>query len=486
MNKTKVLFIVLPYVVHDIDANRPKIRSFHAVPYGLLSVATYNKDYANIKIIDCDATPNYQEVVKATVKSFKPEIVGFSMMFDNSYQYLTPLSHDTREINERIIQVVGGAAASYSYEEILTKEPFIDAVCYSEGEIPFYNLLNNFTTDGWVVHEDLKRRHKPKAVPIMDLDKVIDIDYSFINPEDYNMQQAFSPYVDYSKPHKQFFISTTRGCPFKCTFCSNASIHGKKMRFASVDAIINHVRYLCHFHDMDVLTIYDDQLLIDVPRAKELFKRLAPFELRIEMPNGLSVRYIDEEMAVLMRSAGVDTAYLAIEHGSEYVLKELIRKPLELSMVAPAVEALRKADIFVHAFIVLGMPGETAEHRRECMDFLKEVDVDWAGFNLATPVKGSQLYEDCIKNGWIKPQDINDVVDKKYIIRIPGVDHREVELDAELMNLSFNFFDNRRIRIGDYETAAACFEEVLRRYTGHEWASLMLTHCKGVLKRRDL
>jgi len=322
-------------------------------------------------------------------------------------------------------------------------------VCYSEGEVPLRNLLKfgyswdqwDVTHPAWITRDKLRNGVAPKITFIENLDEVIDIDYSLVDPNDYDMQEAFSPFVDHGK-HKQFFLVTSRGCPFSCAFCSNGKIHGKRMRTASVDAIIDHVRRLVCEHGMDVLTIYDDQLLINMPRAKVLFKRLAEFNLRIEAPNGLSVRYLDEEMAGLMRRAGMDTAYLAIESGSNYVLKELINKPLELSQVKPAVKALRQNDFFIHGFFVCGMPRETDEHRLETRRFIEDIDLDWNGLNMACPVRGSRLYDDCINNGWIKKQKIEDIVDKKYIIHVPGTDPEKIEADVYQMNLDVNLRDS--------------------------------------------
>jgi radical SAM superfamily enzyme YgiQ (UPF0313 family) len=233
---------------------------------------------------------------------------------------------------------------------------------------------------------------------------------------------------------------------------------------------------------MDVLIIYDDQLLYRKERAKELFRQLAQFNLRIECPNGLSVAFIDEELAELMRKAGMDTAYLAIESGSEYVLHELINKPLKLQMVKPAVQVLQKQGIFCHGFFVMGYPGETDEHRIETRRFLEDIDLDWCGFNMATPVRGSKLYEDCIKNGWIKKQRIGEIEDKKYIINVPGTNPEQIEQDVYQMNLDFNFHQNRRMRISDYTTAAACFREVIKRYAGHETAKKYLKICEERIK----
>lgn len=478
--KPRVLFINLPYVVTNIDSTRPKIRSFHAFPLGLLSVATYNKNHANIRMIDCDSydVGHRIDLVERTMREFKPSIVGFSMMFDNSYVHLSSFLKLVKSINPDVITVLGGSAASYSYAEILSEQPNLNALCYSEGEIPFRELLltSTFSNPAWITAEKLNT--PPIRSLVSNVDDITAIDYSFCDPVDYDMHEAFSPFA---KLHRNcFFMLTSRGCPFKCTFCSNAALHGQNVRQASVDVIINHVKDLVYNYGMETLIIYDDQLLYKPNRAKELFKQLAQFDIRIEAPNGVSVRYIDNEMALLMRAAGMDTVYLAVESGSDYVLHNLIKKPLKLSMVTPAIKALRAADFFIHAFIVLGMPGETDEHREETYRFLLEQDIDWAGINLATPVRGSQLYTDCINNGWIKKQAISDIVDKAYIINFPGTDLAAVEAQAYAMNINVNFHHNRRIRVGDYEVAALCFKQVLQRYGDHTWAKHYLELCHKI------
>jgi anaerobic magnesium-protoporphyrin IX monomethyl ester cyclase len=484
--KPHVLLVVLPYVVTDIDATRPKIRSYLAHPYGPLSIVTYNRNLADFKILDLNLSDNPIVPLMAAIHEFKPDIVGFSLMFDSSYKYLGDCLEVVKNINKNIVTLLGGAAASYAFEEILAEQPDLDAICYSEGELAMSHMLSytyfniwNLTGKFWITRNSLSRGVTPEIAFIQNLDDVIDIDYSFIDPDDYGMAEAFSPYA--REKSKQFFISTSRGCFGKCSFCSNGALHGRKVRQASVDRIIAHVKHLVDDYGMETLTFYDDCLLFNKERAKDLFRKLAQFKIRVEGPNGLNVAFIDEEMAVLMKEAGMDTAYLAVESGSEYVLTHLIHKPLKLHMVKPVVKALQAQGIFCHGFFVCGMPGETDVHRQETADFIRDIDLNWSGLNLATPLRGSPLYEECIKNGWIKKQKIGEVIDKKYVIKMPGIDPEEVTRQVNDMNIQLNFHENHAMRHGDYATAAACFRQVLERYSGHHWARYYIKICEEKL-----
>jgi len=480
--KPKTLLVNLPYTIKDIDSKRPKIRSYLGFPYGILSLATFCQDIASFQIIDCDTLPDYNEEIERVLSSTRFDIIGFGLMFDTSYKYLRDLLSLTRKAQPTAVTLLGGAAASYSYQEIISEQPDLDAICFAEGELALrdFILTKEFNNSAWVTREAMRQNKQPQKTLIDNLDSLINLDYSLVNHEAYDMQEAFSPFARHGK--KCFFISSSRGCFGNCTFCSNSTLHGKRVRQASVECLVSHVRHLVENYGMETLIFYDDQLLINMPRAKVLFKRLAEFNLRIEAPNGLSVRYLDEEMAGLMRRAGMDTAYLAIESGCALVLREFINKPLELWQVKPAVKALRDNDFFIHGFLVMGMPGETDAHRLVTRRFLEDVDLDWCGFNMATPVRGSRLYDDCIKNGWIKKQRIEDVVDKKYIIHVPGTDPEKIEAGVYQMNLDINFHNNRRMRIGDYKTAKRCFEEVIKRYSGHEVAKHYLRICEEKIK----
>ena len=190
------------------------------------------------------------------------------------------------------------------------------------------------------------------------------------------------------------------------------------MRYAALEVIEDHIKYLVDSYAMNVLTIYDDQLLLNHKRAKEFFRILAKYNLRVETPNGLTAAYIDDEMAALMKAAGMDTVQLAIESGTEHMLRNVIKKPLRLNKVAPVVESLHRNGLFVQGFFVMGIPGEREQDRTETAQFIKDVGLDWGSFSLAAPIRGSELYDICVKNKYIPGNlKIGEYELGSYIIR---------------------------------------------------------------------
>ena len=487
MNQQRsILFVILPYLVRSKETGNNNTRSVLAFPYGVLSIASYIRIKATgnpqISILDLNlyCLEEIPEKINQAIEKNKPDIAALSMMFDSSYKYLNSVSKQIKNNDNNITVVLGGSATTVSWNMILHEQEYVDALCYSEGEYPLCQLVDAndiietlASNPVWVTKRSLAENQTPLPRYVENLNEVINIDYELINVADYRMIEAFSPFssIKGSADVRQFFMVTSRGCPFKCVFCSGPSLHGKNIRYADVDVLIGHVKQLVQNYRMNVLTIYDDQLLFNRNRAKEFFKRLAEFKLRVETPNGLSAAFIDDEMAGLMKSAGIDTVPLAIESGSSRMLNEVIHKPLRLEQVKPVVEMLQHNNIFVQGYFVVGIPGEREEDRIETIRFIKEVGLDWAGFNLATPLRGSELYKICKENGYIDPSyGIGDSGMHDYVIKAPGLDPVEIKKKRYLMNLDVNFVNNHRMRIGDYETAILCFKDVIARYENHAFA----------------
>lgn len=497
--KKNILLIVPPYLAKRGESNSSKLRSFKAFPYGLLSVATYLKNQAgdkvNVQVLDCNFNDgrDYVPILKEVLKGFEPNIVGLSMMFDNSYSHINFISNLVKKIDKKIVVVLGGSAATSSYKTIIEEQDNIDAICFHEGELPFLKMIgsNNIcefleNDISWITKKSLNEGKIPQKTSIQNLDDIVNIDYSFIDVGGYGMMEAFSPFAGKIKNRKQFFLVTSRGCPFNCTFCIHSADSDKSIRYASVEAVINHVELLVERYKMNTLTIYDDQILLNKERAKQLFKAFAQFNLRIECPNGLSVAYMDEELIKLMREAGMDTVNLAIESGSPYVLNQIVRKPLDLKMVKPAVDILRKYNFWIHGFFVSGLPGETDAHRDETLNFIKEVGLDWSGFSLAIPTRGSKLFDLCIKNGYIKKSMKIDELDaNKYIINTPGYSPEYIIEKTYIMNLDANFVNNHRMKNGEFKIAADAFRDVIKRYDSHAFAYYFLSKALRAMNEEE-
>lgn len=494
--RRKALFVVVTQL--RSTGNAGNIQDY---PYGVLSIIKHNESFADFDILDLSVSeetlPEIEKTLEKRIHDFKPDIVGISVMFDSAYFSIAPIAKRAKEVSPDTLIVCGGPAVSPIAKKIFQDQPHLDAVCFSEGEIPFRDLLvseNLFEAveehPSWVSRKDTIEIRGPQKRLLSDLDDVIDIDYSLIDVFAYDRKVSFNPLdTRYLDDLRAFPIVTSRGCPFKCSFCWHSGENDRSMRYADVDKLIKHVENIIKLYGANCLIIYDDMLLLPLERAKEIFRRLAPYDLRIELPNGVSPTYMDAELVELMYNAGVRSVRLAVESGDEWVIRNLVNKPMKISHVQPVVDALRKYDIWVVAFIVVGLPGETDEHRKTTREKIIEWGIDLSSISVASPIKGSLLYEHCLEEGYIDPDAeflVSGYLFGENVINTKEFTAEYISHIAYLMNLDVNFVNSYRLETKDYSSAASYFQYVTRTYVDHGIAHYCLAIALTKLGKQEL
>ena len=475
----RVLFVIPSYSDNLIDSYTNSV----VLPYGVLSLVSYLEHYCphiKFKVLDFNVKSKDQkddEILRNEIINFQPDMVGLSIMYNPCKKYIEPFSSVIKKIDSEIFIIAGGIMATNMTREVFAESNLIDAVCFGEGEIPLKDLL---TSEDMLLtlkeHKSLflpnafEEGKKPIASFVYDLDEIPLLNYSYVDITKYSNRIT-------SKDGSNLVslpIHTTRGCPFECIFCCSAANHGRKVRYMSAKRFIDDVKQMIEKYHIKKLSIDDDQFLFNRERAKEILIGLSELNIELEMANGLTVKYIDDEMACLLKNAGLKIAVLAIESGSQNVLSKIIKKPLKLEEIAPAVAALKKYGLNVHTFFIIGFPGETEEDRELTRELIIDIGFDWNGIFIATPYKGSRLYELCIQNGYLTEEKIAGATIYRCEITSPGIDPIYITKKAYLMNLDVNFVNNYNYRQGHYEKAVSYFKSVADKYQDHAFAHYYL------------
>jgi anaerobic magnesium-protoporphyrin IX monomethyl ester cyclase len=498
----KVLFIIPPYVNADdyLNKSRAAVLPAFTIPYGILSLQSYLgatcRSPVELQMLDLNITlqelveqrfaGDYMDVfrreIETRLREFNPRFVGVSALFNSSNRYIQDIVKACKDFDPDIITLAGGGLPSAAYKLMLQACPELDAICKGEGELPLRDLLDApdpmqvlRSHKSWITRDELTRNKIPEHTFIDDLDEIPPLDYSGINLDFYNNRSIDKQYAD--RPKREMAIHTSRGCPFLCVFCSNPSLHGRKVRTMSIERVVADVRRMRDEFGMTVLLLEDDHFFNDKDRAKEILREFAALGIRVEFPNGVAVYAIDDEVAELFSKAGVSAVALAVESGSDHVLNNIIRKPLKKRLIRPAVEALRKFNVRSHVFIVIGLPGEQDEHRAETLQMLIDSGFDWVHVYLAMPIFGSRLYDICVENGYIENVNSQDFVATKSVIRAPGIDPVKLEAYAYEMQIRVNFVENHNMKIGRYDVPMSYLKNVVSKYPDHAFGHYFLAKC---------
>jgi len=497
----KTLFIV-PNKLADIpehmicDLIGPKI-----IPYGILSCIAYIKANTHFdiefKLLDlnteCCGSLSQEDIIVKALVDFKPDVVGISVLFNNLVNQLLNISSIVKKTTPECIVIAGGTCASNEHTSILNCTENIDGICYSEGEIPLMRLLSAedmhnqlYEDPSFVTKGSLLKGRAPTVSFINDLDQIPFLDYSYVNVQNYEPYPSRT--MNFTSDDVAMSIHTTRGCPFNCIFCCAANMHGKKMRYMSAKYMLDFVDFMVDNYGLTILTIEDDNFLVDKKRAKKIMEGLLLLkkQAKLKCVNILTVavKYIDEEIVALFKALDISNLNIASEHGTEYMLREIIEKPCSLDQIKNMVALLKKYNVYHILSIVVGVPGEREIDRLEAVKFYLELGVDWVSINIAMPLKGSRLYELCIENGYIDPKDLDFANIRNSIINTPDFSASEITEKAYLMNLELNFVNNYRNRIGDYVSAITRLGDIANRHPDHAFAHYYLAEAyKGIGKK---
>lgn len=511
MKKTNVLLIVPPYVPIEEFHSSKAIDHFVtniSMPLGLLSIAAYLRKYSNaavdildfnielLKYSDFSTFLGWKEFIhkqfnKPALKSYY-DIVGISVLFNSNWGYLKLISEASKDTWPQTIVVTGGGFPTNKYSYILDNVPTIDAVAFGEGEKPLLGLIkagnkNEYfnSAPAWVTREKIKLRLLPTHDAVINLDEIPFFSYDLLDFEHY---QKLSPYHGVRQSNTiAVHIMTSRGCPYKCSFCSSHTIHGRKIRYHSIERILGDIHNLIETYHINTLLFQDDAFLVDKKRAISILEGISSDNLEIEFPNGLSVQHLNDEVIEALKNAGLKIATLAVESGCERVLNEIIHKPYKkLSNVQNVVSKLREKNIYVRGFFIIGFPGESREEIRESVNFMKKTGFNWVALFIASPIVGSELYEMCKKNKLLLSESFEHFHYGLCNIKLSHSTPEEIERLRYSINLEVNFIDNYDLKNNNPGIALIGLKDVINRVPNHAFAHYFASLCYKHIGKGDL
>jgi radical SAM superfamily enzyme YgiQ (UPF0313 family) len=247
--------------------------------------------------------------------------------------------------------------------------------------------------------EDNKIRHNLERLLPDDIDAIPFPAFDMFKIEHYTNLNPLTDGLDMNA--RAYTIVTSRGCPYKCTYCSKP-ITGDTWRARSVDNVVAEWEWLVKDLGATEIGITDDIWNLDRQRAKELCQALIKAKIN-HVPwvtvHGMKVNNTDQELFHLMKQAGCKRVGFGIENGDDWMLRHVIKKGQTVDMVRQAVKWSKKAKLQTMGFFIFGMPGETEASMEKTIQLALELDPDLAHFMMAAPFPGTEMWETLEKHG---------------------------------------------------------------------------------------
>ncbi|MFH0844509.1 MAG: radical SAM protein [Pseudomonadota bacterium] len=394
------ILLIYPYFIEE----RVQTEDIGVPPIGLYFVAAvlrengYDPEILNWH--DIQKTPGRIEEV---LKEKRPDVIGFSILHANRWGGIE-IARTAKTLAPHVKIVFGGVGASFLWGHLLSHIPEIDFVVIGEGEYPFLDLIRA------IEKGEEEEFHEIRGIAFKKKGKIVKTE-EWHSIEDLDLLPIPAKYFLYNH------VSSSRGCPWRCTFCGSPNFWGQKIRFRSPENFVNELELL-YKNGMRFFYISDDAFTINKERVIEICRRIIEKDLKITWNAISRVDHVDEEILSWMRKAGCIQVSYGVESGSEKI-RRLLNKNVKTSLIKKAFFLTRRCGLLPRAYFVYGSPGETWETIQESIDLIHEIKPLSVVFYILDLFPGTALYE--------RIQKAFHITDDIWLNRIEGIMCFEVD-----------------------------------------------------------
>jgi anaerobic magnesium-protoporphyrin IX monomethyl ester cyclase len=397
------------------------------LPIGLMYIAAVlQKADVKVEILDAFMAGTFRktgdalnvgmpfEQIKQEIEAKTPDIIGISGPFTCQIENALKLSNLAKEVNPKILTVMGGPHVTLVPQQFLEEAKNVDVAVIGEGEYTMLEVVQAFEgkkqlsqVQGIAYRQNGRVVVNPSRPFIENLDKLPYPAYDLVDIEQYLSPKS----IGYrSFQDRAISMITSRGCPFDCCFCAVHLHMGQKFRAHSSEYVLSHIQYVVDKFKVKNIFFEDDNLTLDIKRFEAICDGIIERKIKIswETPNGVRADCLNMELLKKMKRSGVSSIFVGVESGDQNVLDKVICKSLDLKRVVEFAKDAKQIGLKTGAFYIIGFPGETKENMQRTVDFALKLKRDYdVGMHLfmATPSYGTRLYEDCRAKGYIQ-QDL--------------------------------------------------------------------------------
>lgn len=375
----KILFINAINYHKEIEYRYP--------PLGLGYLASslrnhFGKNYFEFKIIN--------KRIQREIDIFKPDIVGISSVTQN-YNFAKEYAKIAKEKN---ISVIMGGVHISMLPESLTSD--MDIGIIGEGEQTIIDLMKLFEEEGDFANNKLG---KIQGIIYWNERKIYKIEErELINPLDK------IPFPDRSllNIEKHTYVFSSRGCPYRCSFCASSRFWNK-VRFFSAEYVVNEINELINTYKVNFISFYDDLFIANKQRLKEIVYLLKKEDIPNKVRFSCSCRanLINDDIVKLLKEMNIKSIGMGLESGCDRTLNYLKSGSVSVEDNKKAIRTIKNYRIAANASFVIGSPTETREEIQETLQFIKDNDLDFVDTYILTPFPGTPVWEYAKEKGLV-------------------------------------------------------------------------------------
>ena len=337
--------------------------------------------------------------------------LGISMVTGPMIVQGVQVAKAVREARPELPIVAGGWHPSILPEQTLAS-PYLDAVVKGQGEITFQEMVERYARGERDLTGIAGCFFKRDGAIVRNPDR----GYTDINalPSRHFHLVDFEAYARKCAGLRWILYCTSHGCPWDCSYCSNASVYGRNWKPLSAETAVAEMMELSRRYRLQVVDIIDDNYLVRRDRSLEIAEGLlrasAQFAYYIQTRTDQIDRLSDDELATLARS-GLSRIFFGLESGSVKVMRS-VNKRLDLETAYRTAERCGRVGIRPSFNLIFGLPAEEEEDLRETMRVMDRIgranpEADFFT-NIFSPYPGSPIWPEAVARGVREPRSLEE------------------------------------------------------------------------------
>ena len=351
--------------------------------------AVAEKEGHEVKIIDGQAEDMPLPKMIAQTSAFSPDIIGITIATP-FYHIAAYLAQGLKTANSRIPIVIGGPHITILKEEAF--DPCFDYAFIGEAEKSWPRFLELYEqgkdiseVKGILLRSNGEVKFTGAAELIDDLDTIPFPARHLLKMDKYNIGtlQGIKNFTS---------IMFSRGCPFKCIFCST-KVFGSRVRKRSARSLVDELKFVVSEFNIRHFYFADDNLTLDRRYTLEMCDLIEQENLSITFDGSTRANLVDEELISRLAKCGL----IRISFGLETVdpeIRRIIKKEVPLESYKVANKLVNKYGIECLNSVMIGLPGETRETIKKTLSYLRHArEIKQANCSIAIPYPGTELLE---------------------------------------------------------------------------------------------
>jgi len=366
------------------------------VPLGILYISAFlqQNGYDNDVF---DSTFSSYEALSAKLLADRPDVVGIytNLMTKLNVLKIIDLVKSKEELKHTKIVLGGPEVRNHANNFLLYGA---DIIVFGEGELTMLELVKCIESNGDLKGVNGLSYKDENGTIVKTEERALNKEMDEL-PQPNRSKVDLDAYLNVWKSYHGYStinLSTMRGCPYTCRWCSRA-VYGQSYRRRKPSLVVDEIIALQKQYDFDKIWFVDDVFTISHKWLEEFVAEVENRRLSFSYECISRADRLNEEVIKLLKRSGCFRVWIGAESGSQKIIDAMDRR-VDVAQTRDMIQLVKKHGIEAGTFIMLGYPGETEEDIIETMNHLKSSLPDQFTITITYPIKGTPLYAEVEQN----------------------------------------------------------------------------------------